>query len=42
MSYLIFHHGAFWFQIRVPKTLVAHYGGLIRQSVELHRILNHY
>lgn len=42
MSYLVFHHGTFWFQIRVPKTLVPRYGGLIRQSVELHRILNHY
>ncbi len=34
MSYLTFHHGAYWFQIRVPKPLSARYGKLIRQNLQ--------
>ena len=32
MPYLITHHGTFWFQIRVPKSLVPRYGTHIRQN----------
>jgi len=33
MSFLSFHHGTFWFQIRVPNTLVGRYGRLVRQNL---------
>lgn len=33
-AYLVLHHGAFWFQIRVPRALVARYGTLIRQNLQ--------
>jgi len=35
MPYLVNHHGTFWFQIRVPKTLVSRYGNHIRQNLSL-------
>lgn len=35
MSYLVYHHGTFWFQIRVPKSLVPRYGTHIRQNLGL-------
>jgi len=34
MSYLIIHHGSFWFQIRVPRPLVPKYGTVIRQNLQ--------
>lgn len=33
MSYMIHHHGAYWFQIRVPRQLTHRYGPLIRQNL---------
>ncbi|MCC5857597.1 MAG: hypothetical protein JJT90_05545 [Ectothiorhodospiraceae bacterium] len=33
-AYLILHHGAYWFWIRVPKSLVPLYGTLIRQNLQ--------
>ena len=33
MSFLSLHHGTYWFQIRVPKTLVGRYGRLVRQNL---------
>lgn len=33
MSYLIYHHGSFWFQIRVPRQLTHRYGQLIRDNL---------
>lgn len=35
MRYLFTRHGTFWFQIRVPKTLVPRYGTHIRQNLGL-------
>lgn len=34
MPYLVFHRGAYWFQIRVPQALTARYGRLIRQNLQ--------
>jgi integrase len=34
MSYLVHHHGTYWFQIRVPKPLIARYGQLVRQNLQ--------
>ncbi|HEY9199773.1 MAG TPA: site-specific integrase [Gammaproteobacteria bacterium] len=34
MAYLVQHHGTFWFQIRVPRPLSAHYGQLVRQNLQ--------
>ena len=30
MSYLSYHHGSYWFQLRVPALLVAKYGRVLR------------
>ncbi len=35
MPYLVNYHGAFWFQIRVPKSLVPRYGIHVRQNLSL-------
>lgn len=34
MSYLIFHHGAFWFQLRVPAALRPQFGPVIRVNLQ--------
>ncbi len=35
MSYLVIHHGTYWFQIRVPRPLALRYGrDLIRQNLQ--------
>ncbi|AWI74199.1 hypothetical protein CEW83_02325 [Parazoarcus communis] len=34
MSYLTFHHGSYYFQLRVPKPLVEHHGPLIRTNLQ--------
>lgn len=33
-TYLQFHHGSFWFQLKVPKALVARYGNVVRQNLQ--------
>ncbi|GMQ87083.1 MAG: hypothetical protein BMS9Abin08_0281 [Gammaproteobacteria bacterium] len=35
MPYPVNHHGTFWFQICVPKTLVPRYGTHVRQNLSL-------
>jgi len=34
MPFLISHHGAYWFQIRVPNCLINRYGHFIRQNLQ--------
>lgn len=34
MAYLVHHHGALWFQIRVPRPLTARHGQLVRQNLQ--------
>lgn len=33
-AYLQFHHGSFWFQLKVPKALNARYGNVVRQNLQ--------
>lgn len=33
-TYLQFHHGSFWFQLKVPKALIARYGNVVRQNLQ--------
>ena len=33
-TYLQFHHGCFWFQIKVPKSLIARYGDVVCQNLQ--------
>ncbi len=35
MPYLVSHHGTYWFQIRVPKSLVPRYSTHVRQNLSL-------
>lgn len=34
MPYLVFHHGRYYFQLRVPRSLTDRYGRLIRQNLQ--------
>jgi integrase len=34
MSYLSYHHGSYWFQLRVPAPLVAKYGRVLRVHLQ--------
>lgn len=34
MFYLSYHHGSYWFQLRVPAPLVAKYGRVLRVHLQ--------
>ncbi len=33
-TYLQYHHGNFWFQIKVPKSLIGRYSDVVRQNLQ--------